>query len=233
MVDRALTVCDPQNLQKELQSLGKTFQTNGYPKHKVQNIISQRVKRKEGTQANKEPHLKRFKYWVTIPFVPKLGYKLQKILNRKGVGVHFSSGQTLKSILSKPKSPSNQSTKKNVIYKLNCECDKTYIGQTIQPFSARLKQHMGDLKDSVKLEDVKHSTAEHQRRTGHIIHWDFPEIVATPKWKSQLDTYESMAIKHYKAAQPNGLNRDNGPYISNIWQPLCQKIKFSAKMLSH
>ena len=46
-----------------------------------------------------------------------------------------------------------------------------------------------------------------------------------------LDTYESLAINHYKAAPPNGLNKDNGPYISNSWKPLCQKIKFSANTL--
>lgn len=80
---------------------------------------------------------------------------------------------------------------------------------------------MADLKPTVKINDVKHSTAEHQRKTGHMIAWDYPEIVATTKWKSQLDTYESLAINHYKAAPPNGLNKDNGPYISNSWKPLC------------
>ena len=232
LVDRALTVCDPHNIQDELQSISKTFQCNGYPKHKVQNIINQRIKRKEGNQTNTQSHLKKFKHWVTIPFIPKLGYKLQKILNRKGVGVHFSSGQTLKTILSKPKSPSNPNTKKNVIYKINCECDKVYIGQTSQPFTTRLKQHMADLKPSIKIDDVKHSTAEHQRNTGHIVAWDYPEIVASTKWRSQLNTYENLAIDHYKAAAPNGLNKDIGPYISNTWKPLYSKVKFSPKRLN-
>ena len=227
LIDRALMICDPQHIKAELESITKTLQSNGYPRHKVQNIIRARSKRMEKGPIEQESHLNKFKTWVTIPFVPKVGYKLRKIFNKHGVGVHFSSSRTIKNSICKPKTPKPPEAKKNVIYKLTCECDKVYIGQTSQPFNKRLKQHHKDL--NLPLERVTHSSAKHQMETGHIIHWDNPEIVACPKWPSQLNTYEHMAIKTFKAVEPSGLNKDVGPYIANNWQAFRKNIKFTPK----
>ena len=162
---------------------------------------------------DKDSHLNKFKTWVTVPFIPKVGYKLRKFFNKHGVGVHFSSSKTMKNTICKPKTPKPPEVKKNVIYELTCECDKVYIGQTSQPFNKRLKQHHKDLK--LPPERVTHSSAKHQMETGHIIRWDQPEIVASPKWPSQLNTYEHMAIKNFRAVEPSGLNKDVGPFIAN------------------
>ena len=103
---------------------------------------------------------------------------------------------------------------KNVVYKIDCECDKSYVGQTSIPFKKRLKQHMDDLKPERSGENIMHATAAHERTTGHIMHWDFPHIIASTQWKSQLDTFENIAIKKFNAYPPKGLNRDFGPQIS-------------------
>ena len=180
---------------------------------------------------DKEPHLSKYKNWVTIPFIPRTSYKLRKILNKHGVGVHFSSGTTIVSILSKPKTPRPLSQKKNIVYKYTCECGKHYVGQTAQPFHKRHKQHMYDLKPTIDINDVKHATAKHQRCTGHMLRWDYPEIVACPKWRSQLNAYENIAIGQYKAAPPQGLNQDNGPKISPTWMALQNLCKFNPRQV--
>ena len=69
-----------------------------------------------------------------------------------------------------------------------------FSNKTSIPFKKRLKQHMDDLKPERSMENVKHATAEHQRTTGHTVAFDYPEIIASTQWKSQLDTFENIAI---------------------------------------
>ena len=90
---------------------------------------------------------------------------------------------------------------------------------------------MDDLKPERSMENIKHATAEHQRTTGHTVAFDYPEIIASTQWKSQLNTYENIAIKKYNAYPPKGLNRDFGPQISPAWQALHQKCNFKPRQL--
>ena len=61
----------------------------------------------------------------------------------------------------------------NVIYKLECECDKKYIGLTTQQVHKRIKQHKDDQKLDLNDPRLNHATVEHSLKTGH----DFAEII--------------------------------------------------------
>ena len=43
--------------------------------------------------------------------------------------------------------------------------------------------------------NIKNATASHQRTTGHVMAWDFPENIASKLWKSQHGTHKSLLLK--------------------------------------
>ena len=170
LVDRALKICDLPHLENELQHITLSLFNNGYPKSMVERIIKERkIKLKSTSSHIDNNHKDAYKSWVTLDFIPKISYKLKAILNKQGIGVRFSSGHTLKSMLCKLKSPLPFSLNRNAIYKISCNdsCNKQYVGLTIQHIKARINQHMRDLNPNIELGDIKHSTAYHERVEGH------------------------------------------------------------------
>ena len=93
--------------------------------------------------------------------IPGISYKIRKSLNKADIGVSFTPGTKLKQILSKPKSKLPSSLSKNLVYKIQCECEKQYTGMTTQHVQKRIKQHKDDEKYPLNDNRMTHSTAEH------------------------------------------------------------------------
>ena len=233
LVDRALKICDPPHLEKELQHISMALSNNGYPKSIIESIIKERKIKinSNSTQVVDNNYKDTYKNWVTLDFVPKVSYKLKAILNKQGIGVRFSSGNTLKSILCKLKSPLPFGLNKNAIYKISCNdtCNKPYIGLTIQHIKSRITQHMRDLNPNIELENIKHSTAYHQRVSGHFLEWDDVEVLDKENKPWLLPYKESIAICKFNAGPPNGLNRDWGYRMPHIWKALYNNVTYNAK----
>ena len=199
----------------------------------IESIIKDRKLKLKSTPSNTSiNYTDLYKNWVTLDFIPKVSYKLKAILNKQGIGVRFSSGNTLQSILSKLKSPLPFELSRNAIYKITCNesCNKPYVGLTIQHIKARMTQHMRDLNPNIDLENVKHSTAYHQRVTGHMLEWDNVEILDTDKRPWLLPYKENIAICKYNAGPPNGLNRDWGYRMPFIWKALYNQVSYNPKV---
>ena len=141
----------------------------------IESIIKERKLKLKSTPSHTNNNYEdTYKSWMTLDFIPKVSYKLKAILNKQRIGVRFSSGNTLKSILCKLKSPLPFGLNRNAIYKISCNesCNKPYVGMTIQHIKSRITQHTRDLNPNIELEDVKHSTAYHERVSGHMLDWD-------------------------------------------------------------
>ena len=66
---------------------------------------------------------------VKLPWIPKLGPKLRRILRKRNIKTVFTSGTSLKDVLCnhKTKLPDNSYPG---VYRCECSCGKAYIGET-------------------------------------------------------------------------------------------------------
>ena len=79
------------------------------------------------------------------------------------------------------------------VYKINCDCGSSYIGETGRPFNLRLKEHI----TSVDKLDQKSALSEHIiNNPNHSIIWQQPEILASniTNWRKRK-LLESINIR--------------------------------------
>ena len=88
---------------------------------------------------------------------------------------------------------------------------------------------MRDLNPNIELENIKHSTAYHQRVSGHFLEWDDVEVLDKENKPWLLPYKESIAICKFNAGPPNGLNRDWGYRMPHIWKALYNNVTYNAK----
>ena len=69
MVDRALKVCDPHYLDKEIDHIRNTFRKLCYPPHFIENAIS---KAKRKFYIPTESKITKYEKFITLPYHEKL-----------------------------------------------------------------------------------------------------------------------------------------------------------------
>ncbi|KAI4473653.1 hypothetical protein M0804_015250 [Polistes exclamans] len=73
----------------------------------------------------------------------------------------------INSIFTKLKDKVDKLEQSNLVYKIPCECDKCYIGQTKQKLKKSLEQHKNDCKPTNAQKNNTTALAEHHFKTGH------------------------------------------------------------------
>ncbi|KAI4476578.1 hypothetical protein M0804_013472 [Polistes exclamans] len=96
-----------------------------------------------------------------VPFLKLVFYNLVKI----------------KSIYTKLKDKDDKLEQSNLVYKIPCECEKCYIGQTKQKLKKRLEQHRNDSKPKNAQKTNTTALAEHHFKTGHNFKFDETKIL--------------------------------------------------------
>ena len=109
---------------------------------------------------------------AVLPYVKNLSEEVRRILRDYGIRTAFKNYTTLGSILTKVK---DQMERRNgVIYKINCACGDTYIGETGRTLEIRMKEHK---RACVRADFEKSAVAEHAWLSGHYIDWDNVEVL--------------------------------------------------------
>ncbi|XP_067686999.1 uncharacterized protein [Haliotis asinina] len=209
---RAKAICDPAHLQDETDHLKRTFiALNGYPKQLVDQTIATTFQHQNDRLPKPEPAPIR----VNIPYQGKIGHQISRLLRKTAsVDVTFYSDRTLKNILSANGRGGSDQTNPNprgCIYKINCDCGSSYIGETCRPFNVRLKEH----KTSVRNLDLKSALSEHiVNYPNHSINWKNTEFLASnisDWWRRKL--WEAINIRRLEPQ----INRDQGVYLPSAW----------------
>ena len=129
---------------------------------------------------------------MKLPWVPGVSGKLKKALKKAGFKAVFKSGNNLSAILTasnKCKLPKNSSPG---IYKVNCSCGKTYIGETKLQVSTRIKQHQ---KNSF-LGNTGHSgLCSHDYVCDGEILWDEAEMIKVEARYYERKIREALEIQ--------------------------------------
>ena len=131
--------------------------------------------------------------------------KIAKILKKKNIITRFSAPSTIRQSLTSVKDDIDNHQLKGV-YKIECSCGKSYIGETGRSLQTRLKEHGADIKNE---RSRTSALAEHSLKTKHHICLESASIIAREEHHQRRKIREALEIiKH-----PHNLNRDSGVEI--------------------
>ena len=134
------------------------------------------------------------------------------ILLLYGIRTEFKNYITLGSILTKVKDKIALERRNGVIYKINCACGDTYIGETGRTLEIRMKEHK---HASIKADFEESAVAEHAWLSGHYSDWNNVEVL-----DQENDLYRRKVKEGIEIRLTNKqlrINRDEGRDLSPEW----------------
>jgi len=223
LTQRALNICSPEHLDKELKHVRITCLENGHPLRRVDNLMNKtKINYNNPTRLTKQKNTIGF---TSLPYIDKvLSPSLRTTLSRYNMETCYSSSPTLGNILTKTKTPTPAHTTRNVIYSIPCkDCPATYIGQTYRPLIKRIKEHEAQYRLQPSI--VSSAPAKHALDNNHHMDYNSTEILSTTSKRQHLDCTERLAIDYHKPS----LNGNIGPDISPIWLGLTTSLHFKPR----
>eukprot|EP00253_Pinus_taeda_P032352 PITA_32352 len=212
---RALRISDSEHLNEEKKHLVSTFKSIGYKKKEIKRaiekaeskLLSYKPKAQDQPQGGK----------VFLPYIHGVTDKITKFLRKKNIITHFSAPGTIRQGLRSVKDDIDKHQLKGV-YKIDCSCGKSYIGEIGHSLQTRLKEHGADIKNE---RSRTSALVEPSAKTKHHICLESASIIATEEQQQRRKIREALEIiKH-----PHNLNRDNGMEISRSWLPLIKESR--------
>ena len=149
---------------------------------------------------------------LCLPYIGPASHKIERILrNEAGIKVYHSSENKLFRALCTHKDNVNESQKPGV-YRIPCECDLVYIGETGRNLSVRLKEHKTNCE---KAEQDKSALAKHTWTYDHRIKWDEAmTILAIDSHRFSRKMRESIEIEKH-----NTIDQEGKP-LDSTWRAL-------------
>lgn len=205
LISRAYDLCDPEHLQAELTHVQEVLKRNGYKEHKRQSRRTVRMK----------PDFKVDRQPVFLPYIKGITDKIGTVLKNLSIKTVYT-----------PLSKMSQRvrTAKDVIpfqtpgvYKVDCSCGSSYIGQTKRTIAERVKEHIAAVKNR---QTNKSAIAEHLLDSGpnHWIELHEPKILSTVGYYYQRMVREAIEIKKHR-----NFNREDGFKLSSTWNPVIRR----------
>lgn len=165
---------------KNVKILVSTLVNNGYPKNIVVDLVeSKRRQVLEGvvgsSRSEDENGNNISNYWFSIPYTNGVFEKIKYVFNKRDVNVAAKPSNTLNEVFSKTKDKVPTQLRSGVVYKIDCSCSSSYIGQTKQYLKTRCKQH----RDHARNGDGEHSalSLHASENPSHIVDWDNVSVV--------------------------------------------------------
>ena len=217
--DRARSLCDINNVEKELENLEEIFVENGYTKETVRDYLSERQPK---VVEDKDDKLDRGT--VTIPYLKGFSEIFKRIVSKHGVKTAFRPGTKIKELKSTARTPLGEK-KANVVYQIPCKCkDSVYIGETYRMFETRKKEHEAkvrltkrDIEDGniesaeVRMGKEDGGLAKHSTQCSQGIDWKNSKIVTTERIWKQRKVREGIESEKLKLKGKNPLNNYEHP----------------------
>ncbi|KAI4476046.1 hypothetical protein M0804_013915 [Polistes exclamans] len=124
----------------------------------------------------KKPILQDKKH-IRFPYIKLLANKINKCFKNTNNNLVFYNLTKINSIYTKLKDKVDKFDQSNLVYKIPCECDKSYIGQTKQKLKKRLDQQKNDCKPINVNKTNTTALDEHHFKTGHTFKFDAATIL--------------------------------------------------------
>nr|XP_032521699.1 uncharacterized protein LOC116773369 [Danaus plexippus plexippus] len=203
LLQRAQHLCDADHLEAELQHVKHALTINNLP-----------VPRQHRKKHLKPPTVERQP--AILPYVKGVTDRIGNILKKVSIKTIYKPHKKVSQFLRPIKS--NIPLQQAGVYKLDCDCVLSYIGQTKRSIGTRVKEHISDIKNR---RASKSAVCEHTMdKPGHYIRFDKPQILAREDKYIPRLIREAIEIKKH----PN-FNREDGWNLSNTWDPVLKNIK--------
>ena len=134
----------PKYLRAEIEYLTDIFCENGHDRKTLQKIINSFERKTRSTNNNNSNDTNK-KQIIAFPWVPKIGPKIKKEMQKFGFRVAFQRGPNLKNILCKIRDKLSNSYPG--VYELKCLCGSVYNGETKKKIISRSIEHQ---QESIK-----------------------------------------------------------------------------------
>ena len=203
-------VTKPSVVSVEKKHLPSVLVSNGYPFSFLQKLA------KTGNPNNSAELANEFKAIAVLPYVKGLSERPRRCLQQQGVRAVFKSETALRSKLARPKDAVDPANQDSVVYRIPCECDKVYIGETGRPMQDRIKEHDRDIRLA---RTETSAVSEHAHNTGHKPLWNEVKFIDRDPYYYTRRVKEAIHIRLH----PNNINRDSGIEIPEAWMPTIKK----------
>ena len=220
-IARALRICSTKNLNDEVTFLIDVFVQNGHDRGELVNIADTYITQWNHPKTPVDEQVEEIKV-VKLPWIPKLGPKLRKILRKRNIKTIFTSGTSLKNILCNHKSklPANS---RSGVYRCNCSCGKAYIGETKKRISSRIEEHKKDIFNG---KWNASGAALHSKSCTGSFDLESATTIAVEENYKRRKVREALEIRKAGRTGSSLVNRDEGTVCTTSeWNVLLSKMK--------
>jgi hypothetical protein len=155
-------------LAHEVKNIKHDLQLNGFPPKLINSVISN-TGGKNRLRNDVEPIGS-----VVIPYEKGIFGKFKRIGNRYNIRTIFKTNYTIRNTLMKTRPMSYPQLTAYCIYKIPCECGRSYVGEIDRHLSVRIRENKFNLKNG-RLDKSK--LDQHAFEEGHQISWNEAKIL--------------------------------------------------------
>ncbi|XP_045455125.1 uncharacterized protein LOC123664651 [Melitaea cinxia] len=131
--NRAQDLCDPEHFEQELDHVQEVLANNG---NQVNKQTRQPTKRRKHPEVKRQP--------AYMPYARGVTDKIGGLLKKYSISTVLTPGAKVTNIVGTPKDVLPLQTPG--VYKINCSCGSSYIGQTKRKIAERVKEYIAAVK---------------------------------------------------------------------------------------
>lgn len=212
LVQKIFKVSHQTYIQKNLNQLRDVLHDNNYPHHIINKEMINAINKIKSNNNQQIIQNKASQKYVSIPYVRGLFENIKHLLKPHNITVVGNALSPLsKTIFSHLKDATPKEQQSNLIYKVKCECNASYIGMTKQYLNTRIKQHISDSK-TTNTKKKKSALSEHLNLSKHKINLDDVTVINRESNYRKRSIMEMLYIKKHT----NLLNKQtDSDYIQN------------------
>ena len=205
LINRAHDLCDINHIDDELLHIHKVLKRNGFSARK----------QKQHQKGTRPPDVCRQPAFM--PYVKGVTDKIGTLLKDYCIKTVFTPFSKVAKHVRTPKDVIPYQSPG--VYRIDCSCGSSYIGQTKRTIAERVKEHITAVKNR---QINKSAIAEHivDTETNHWIELHEPKILSTDRHYYPRIVREAIEIKKHK-----NFNREEGYKLSSAWNPVIDKFK--------
>ena len=211
LAHRTRSICSEKNIDNEINHLQKLLKSNDYPSSLVQKCLQYTIPTSPNTTPPETDTIASMnnKKILVLPYCKGLSERLSRLCRKLDIQLVSTSKRTLRSELMHVKNKTPKERVAGVVYKVDCCCGQTYIGETGRSMEVRMKEH----QRAVRQDNTNNGIAVHANNTMHNILWESAQILHRETHWHRRKVLESLYIEE----QASTMNLDGGLRLNSTW----------------
>jgi hypothetical protein len=205
LIDRAKNICQPEYLDDEVKHVSKALISNGFTQKEIDRAIHPR--RPQSSDNTRQSYNGR----AFLPYIKRVTDRIGKTLTKYNIKTIYlptsKISQNLRSVKDK-----TEYLKTTGVYRIPCNCEKVYIGQTKRSIKTRISEHQRNCRLG---QTDKSAIAEHILfNDGHRMLYEDTTVLSRDKNYHTRLYREAIEIHKHN----NNINKKEETLkINNIW----------------